>query len=439
MQRLSTRDAGFEAAFAALLDQARETTETVGPQVKAIIDAVRTRGDTALCDYTSRFDRVTMTADRLAVTPAEIAAATASIPPDLLAALDLAATRIEAFHRAQLPGDLVMADAAGYRLGMRWSALDAVGLYVPGGTAAYPSSVLMNAVPAKVAGVARIAICVPAPDGVLNPLVLAAAERSGVSEIYRVGGAQAVAALAYGTETIAAVDRIVGPGNAYVAEAKRQVFGRVGIDGIAGPSEVVVVADAQNDPAHVAMDLLAQAEHDASSQSILITDDAAFADAVSAAVSAALQTLPRAAIAGASWDDHGAILLVSDWEEAASLVNRLAPEHLQVMLAAPQDFFALVRHAGAVFLGRFVPEAVGDYVAGPNHVLPTGRTARFASGLSVFDFIKRTTWVEGDAAALAQVGPAAVRLAETEGLAAHAQSIAIRLSSENEGKNLTKH
>ncbi|MCB8880892.1 histidinol dehydrogenase [Acidisoma cellulosilytica] len=431
MRRLSTQDEGFAASFAGLLDQARETTETVGPQVTAIIDAVRARGDAAVCDYTSRFDRVTMTADRLAVTPAEIAAAKAEIAPALMAALDLAATRIEAFHRAQRPQDLVMTDAAGYRLGMRWSALDAVGLYVPGGKAAYPSSVLMNAIPAKVAGVGRIAICVPAPDGVLNPLVLAAAERAGVTEIYRVGGAQAIAALAYGTATIPPVDRIVGPGNAYVAEAKRQVFGRVGIDGIAGPSEVVVVADAENDPTHVALDLLAQAEHDESSQSILITDDAAFADAVAQAVADALKTLPRAAIAQASWDKHGAILLVADWSEAADLVNRLAPEHLQVMMAEPQGFFAQVRHAGAVFLGRFVPEAVGDYVAGPNHVLPTGRTARFASGLSVFDFIKRTTWVEGDAAALAQVGPAAVRLAETEGLTAHAQSIAIRLDTKN--------
>jgi histidinol dehydrogenase len=427
MQRLSTCDAGFAAAFTALLDQARETTESVGPQVASIIAAVRAEGDAALCDYTTRFDRVVMTADRLAVTPAEVAAAKAEVPAPLMDALDLAASRIEAFHKAQLPQDLAMTDAAGYRLGMRWTPLDSVGLYVPGGKAAYPSSVLMNALPAKVAGVGRIAICVPAPGGVLNPLVLAAADRAGVSEIYRIGGAQAIAALAYGTETVAAVDRIVGPGNAYVAEAKRQVFGLVGIDGIAGPSEVVIVADGQNDPSHVAMDLLAQAEHDESAQSILITDDAAFADRVAAAVEAALTSLPRSAIAGASWETHGAIILVADWREAAGLVNRLAPEHLQVMVAEPQAFFATVRHAGAAFLGRFVPEAVGDYVAGPNHVLPTGRTARFASGLSVFDFLKRTTWVEGDAAALAAVGPAAIRLAEAEGLTAHGQSIAIRL------------
>ncbi len=310
---------------------------------------------------------------------------------------------------------------------MRWTPLDAVGLYVPGGKAAYPSSVLMNALPARVAGVGRIAMCVPTPDGVLNPLVLAAARRAGVTEIYRVGGAQAVAALAYGTASVAPVDRIVGPGNAYVAEAKRQVFGHVGIDSIAGPSEVVILADAANDPRRIAVDLMAQAEHDEAAQSILITDDAAFADAVAAAVEAELPSLPRAAIAGASWRAHGAIILVRDWTEAAELVNRLAPEHLELMLADPEPVFAQVRHAGAVFLGGFCPEAVGDYVAGPNHVLPTGRTARFASGLSVFDFLKRTTFVGADAAALQRVGPAAVALAEAEGLQAHARSVALRL------------
>jgi histidinol dehydrogenase len=427
MRRLATTDAGFAEAFAALVGQARETTETVANEVSAIINEVRARGDAALCDYTARFDRSAMSPGRLRITEAEIDEAAASVPADLLTALDLAATRIEAFHRAQLPADLHMEDDAGLRLGMRWTALDAVGLYVPGGKAAYPSSVLMNALPARAAGFGRIAICVPAPDGVLNPLVLAAARRAGVSEIYRVGGAQAVAALAYGTETIAAVDRIVGPGNAYVAEAKRQVFGRVGIDGIAGPSEVVVVADSRNDPAHVAMDLLAQAEHDESAQSILITDDAAFADAVAASVQAALPTLPRAAIAGASWALHGAIIIVGHWDEAATLINRLAPEHLQIMIDAPEAFFARIRHAGAAFLGRHCPEAVGDYIAGPNHVLPTGRTARFASGLSVFDFLKRTTWVATDRAGLAAVGPAAVRLAMAEGLDAHARSISIRL------------
>jgi histidinol dehydrogenase len=326
-----------------------------------------------------------------------------------------------------MPRDLELPDPAGLTLGLRWTALDAVGLYVPGGKAAYPSSVLMNALPARVAGVARIAMAVPAPGGALNPLVLAAARRAGVAEIWRIGGAQAVAALAWGTASIAPVDRIVGPGNAYVAAAKRQVFGRVGIDSIAGPSEVVVLADAANDPAHVAMDLLAQAEHDEAAQSILITDDAAFADAVVAAVEAALRDLPRAAIAGESWARHGAVVLVRDWEEAASLTNALAPEHLQVMVADPRALFGKVRHAGAAFLGRWCPEALGDYVAGPNHVLPTGRTARFASGLSVYDFLKRTTWVEASEAGLAAIGPAAVALAAAEGLDAHGRSVALRL------------
>ena len=310
---------------------------------------------------------------------------------------------------------------------MRWTALDAVGLYVPGGKAAYPSSVLMNAIPARVAGVARVAMCVPAPEGELNPLVLAAARRAGVAEVWRIGGAQAIAALAWGTATIAPVDRIVGPGNAYVAEAKRQVFGRVGIDSIAGPSEVVVLADAANDPAHVAMDLLAQAEHDEAAQSILITDDARFAEAVAAAVKAALATLPRAAIAGASWERHGAVILVRDWDEAVALTDAIAPEHLQIMVADPQALFGRIRHAGAAFLGRWCPEALGDYVAGPNHVLPTGRTARFASGLSVFDFLKRTTWVAAEERGLRAIGPAAVALAGAEGLDAHARSIALRL------------
>jgi len=427
MIRLATTHPNFEADFTALLNQARETTERVDHAVAAIIADVRARGDAALIDFTARFDRLTLTPDRLRIQTAEIDAAVSAIPPPLAAALDLAATRIEAFHRAQLPADLRMTDAAGLTLGMRWTALDSVGIYVPGGKAAYPSSVLMNAIPARVAGVGRVAMCVPTPDGTLNPLVLAAARRAGVTEIYRVGGAQAIAALAYGTATIAPVDRIVGPGNAYVAEAKRQVFGRVGIDAIAGPSEVVILADATNDPRRVAMDLLAQAEHDEAAQSILITDDTRFADAVAAAVAAALPSLPRAAIAGASWQAHGAIVLVRNWDEAASLVDRLAPEHLQLMLPDAEALFARIRHAGAVFLGAFCPEAVGDYIAGPNHVLPTGRTARFASGLSVFDFLKRTTWVAADAASLARVGPAAVALAEAEGLHAHANSIALRL------------
>ena len=427
MRFLSTQDAGFETDFAALLNQARETTETVGPAVGAIIADVRARGDAAVIDYTRRFDRLTLTAQTLRVRAAEIDAAVAEIPENLMAALDLAAERIELFHRAQMPSDLRMTDAAGLTLGMRWGALDAVGLYVPGGKAAYPSSVLMNALPARVAGVGRIAMCVPTPDGVLNPLVLAAARRAGVTEIYRVGGAQAVAAMAWGTGTIAPVDRIVGPGNAWVAEAKRQVFGRVGIDNIAGPSEVLILADAANDPRRVAVDLLAQAEHDEAAQAILITDDRDFAEAVAAAVAAEIPTLPRADIAGASWAAHGAILLVRDWAEAVALSDRIAPEHLQIMLPAPEAIFARIRHAGAAFLGAFCPEAIGDYVAGPNHVLPTGRTARFASGLSVFDFLKRTTWVAADAAALAVVGPAAMALAEAEGLQAHGRSVALRL------------
>ena len=425
MRRLATAEAGFEAAFAALLDEARETTDRVGPVVAEIIAAVRGRGDDALADYTTRFDGWT---GPLRVTDAQMAAAEAAVEPALLAALDLAAARIETFHRAQMPADIRLDDPAGLTLGMRWGALDAVGLYVPGGKAAYPSSVLMNAIPARVAGVTRLCMCVPCPGGVLNPLVLAAARRAGVSEVFRVGGAQAVAAMAWGTATIAPVDRIVGPGNAYVAEAKRQVFGQVGIDSIAGPSEVVVLADADNVPAHVAMDLLAQAEHDEAAQSILITDDARFADAVEAAVTDALRSLPRAAIAGQSWSRHGAVIVVRDWDEAVALTNRLAPEHLQIMTADPQALFGRIRHAGAAFLGRWCPEALGDYVAGPNHVLPTGRSARFASGLSVFDFLKRTTWVAAEERGLRAVGPAAVALAGAEGLTAHGESVALRLT-----------
>ena len=429
MKRLSTADAGFEAAFTALLGQARETTENVGAVVAGIIADVRARGDEALCDYTARFDRMAITPAGLRIGADEIEAAIATVPKGLLEALEVAATRIERFHRAQLPADLVLDEADGIKLGMRWTALDAVGIYVPGGKAAYPSSVLMNAIPARAAGVGRIAMCVPTPGGVLNPLVLAAARRAGVSEIWRVGGAQAVAALAWGTANITPVDRIVGPGNAYVAEAKRQVFGRVGIDSIAGPSEVVVLADAAQNPRHVAIDLLAQAEHGEDSQSILITNDRHFADAVAAAVEAEIPTLPRAAIAGASWRDYGAIIVARGWDEAAALVDRLAPEHLQIMTADPEALFARIRHAGAAFLGPHTPEALGDYVAGPNHVLPTGRTARFASGLSVFDFLKRTTWIAASEQGLARTGPAAVALAEAEGLQAHGRSITLRLGN----------
>ncbi len=427
MRRYDAADPDFEDAFAALLAARHGGGERVDAQVADIIDAVRHQGDTALCGYTARFDRLTLDADRLRVTEAEIAQACGSVEPALLAALDLAATRIEAFHRLQLPQDLRHQDAAGLTLGLRWTPLDRVGIYVPGGKAAYPSSVLMNAIPARVAGVGGIAMCVPTPDGILNPLVLAAARRAGVSEIYRVGGAQAIAALAYGTATIAPVDRIVGPGNAYVAEAKRQVFGHVGIDSVAGPSEVVIVADGANTPDHVALDLLAQAEHDEMAQSILITDSTAFADAVAAAVQRLLPSLPRAAIAGASWRDFGAIILVGALPEAAGLVNRLAPEHLQLMVGDPAPLFRSIRHAGAIFVGRDCPEAIGDYVGGPNHVLPTSGAARFASGLSVHDFLKRTTWIEAGAAALRVVGPAAVTLATAEGLHAHARSVSVRL------------
>jgi histidinol dehydrogenase len=428
MKRLDTAEPGFEAEFAALLDQARDTTQNVGDVVAAIIADVRARGDAALCDYTARFDRMPIAPDRLRITEAEIDHAVAAVPAELHAALDTAASRIDRFHRAQLPQDLRLDDPDGLAMGMRWNALDAVGIYVPGGKAAYPSSVLMNAIPARAAGVARIAMCVPTPDGVLNPLVLAAARRAGVSEIYRIGGAQAVAALAWGTATIAPVDRITGPGNAYVAEAKRQVFGRVGIDSIAGPSEVVILADAANDPRRIAVDLLAQAEHGEDSQAILITDSPRMAEAVASAVAAEIPTLPRAEIAGAAWRDYGAVITVRDWDEAYALIDRLAPEHLQIMTAEPAEKFARIRHAGAAFLGPFTPEALGDYVAGPNHVLPTGRTARFASGLSVFDFLKRTTWIESTAAGLSRIGPAGIALAEAEGLQAHGRSIALRLN-----------
>jgi histidinol dehydrogenase len=427
-ERLTTASPGFEAAFAAFLASPRGQAASVETAVAAIIEAVRADGDAALCDLTRRFDRLDLSPSDLRIRPADILAAAETVPEAENAALCLAAERIEAFHRRQLPPDLALTDEAGVRMGLRWRPLDAVGVYVPGGKAAYPSTVLMNAIPARVAGVPRIVMAVPCPGGVLPPLVAAAARFAGVTEAYRVGGAQAVAALAYGTAAIAPVDRIVGPGNAYVAEAKRQVFGRVGIDSIAGPSEVVILADAANDPRLVAIDLLAQAEHDELAQAILITDDAAFAERVEEAVAAELKTLPRAAIAGASWREQGAVIVVADWEEAARLVNRIAPEHVELMLPEPERVFALIRHAGAVFLGRHAPEALGDYVAGPNHVLPTNRTARFSSGLSVLDFLKRTSFVAADRAALARIGPAAITLAEAEGLTAHARSIKLRLA-----------
>jgi len=424
---LKTSDPGFEAAFCALLAMKRESAADVDAAVAAIIDDVRLRGDRALIDYTNRFDRAALTADRLRVSAAEIAAAAERVAPQTLAALRLAAERIESFHRRQLPSDIDYIDAAGVRLGQRWRPLAAAGLYVPGGTASYPSSVLMNAIPAKVAGVPRLVMVVPAPDGALNPLVLAAARLAGIDEIYRVGGAQAVAALAWGTATIAPVDKIVGPGNAYVAAAKRRVFGTVGIDMIAGPSEILVLADRDNDPAWIAADLLSQAEHDTAAQAILITDDSDFAVAVEGAVARHLQRLPRIEIAQASWRRNGAIIVVRDWAEAVVLVDRIAPEHCELALAGAAAIAQQIRHAGAIFLGRHTPEAIGDYIAGPNHVLPTARSARFASGLGVLDFMKRTTLVACDERSFAALAPAAIRLAEAEGLEAHALSLAIRL------------
>jgi histidinol dehydrogenase len=429
MKRLDCKDAHFEAVFTGLLGRAGGAEPAVADAVREIIARVRRDGDAAVLDLTNKFDRVQLGLGRMRITPEEIAEAAAGIPADLMAALTLAATRIEAFHKAQLPSDLKFTDDAGATMGLRWGPLDSVGIYVPGGKASYPSSVLMNAIPARAAGVARIAMCVPAPDNILNPLVLAAAHLAGVTEIYRIGGAQAIAALAYGTALIEPVDRICGPGNAYVAEAKRQVFGQVGIDSIAGPSEVLIIADATNNPAHIALDLLAQAEHGEDSQCILITDNANFADAVAKAVDAALETLPRKTIAGASWRDFGAIITVQTWQEAANLANRIAPEHLQIMLEDPSHLFSKIRHAGAIFLGSNCPEAIGDYIAGPNHVLPTSGTARFASGLSVYDFLKRTTWVSLADGTLETLGPAAIALATAESLTAHAQSVAVRLKT----------
>ena len=426
--RLTSTEAGFEERFAALLATKREVSEDVDSAVRAIVSDVRARGDAALIEYTSRFDRLDLAATGIAIDGDTVVRAVAGVPDDQREALAFAKARIEAYHARQRPEDARFTDEAGVELGWRWSAVPSVGLYVPGGTAAYPSSVLMNAVPAKVAGVERVAMVVPTPDGKIAPLVLAAAAIAGVDEIYRVGGAQAVAALAYGTDTIAPVAKIVGPGNAYVAAAKRQVFGTVGIDMIAGPSEVVVVADAANNPDWIAADLMAQAEHDTAAQSILITDDAGFADAVARAVEAHLATLPRAEIAGASWRDYGAIVVLGSLDEAPPLVDRLAPEHLELAVADPDALAAKIRHAGAIFLGAYTPEAVGDYVAGSNHVLPTARSARFSSGLSVLDFMKRTSLVRCDADSLARLGAATRTLAAAEGLDAHGRSVSIRLN-----------
>jgi histidinol dehydrogenase len=427
-RRLSTRDPDFPARFADFLASKRGIEADVDEAVAAILADVEARGDAAVIDFTERFDRVRLTPATLRITEREIEEAAKGCAPDTLRALEFAAKRIEDYHRRQLPMDDFFTDDAGVELGSHWTPVESAGLYVPGGTAAYPSSVLMNAIPARVAGVARLVMVVPAPDGKLNPLVLAAAEIAGVDEIYRIGGAQAVAALAFGTKTIAPVDKIVGPGNAYVAAAKRRVFGRVGIDMVAGPSEILVVADGDNDPAWIAADLLSQAEHDALAQSVLITNDAEFAERVAAAVDQMLAALPRAKIAGKSWRDYGAIIVVGALAEAPLLVDRIAPEHVELAVRDPDPLAKSIRNAGAVFLGRFTPEAIGDYVGGPNHVLPTSGNARFSSGLGVLDFMKRTSWLKLDGEALAKIGPSAVTLARAEGLEAHARSVAIRLN-----------
>jgi histidinol dehydrogenase len=411
----------------------REESEDVDATVAGIIADVRARGDAAVIELTARFDRLELTPDTLAFSADEMASGIARVGAEDRAALVLAAERIRAYHERQRPTDASWVDDAGATLGWRWTAVSAAGLYVPGGQASYPSSVLMNAIPARVAGVERLVICAPTPGGVVNPLVLLAAQLSGVDTVYRIGGAQAIAALAYGTQTIAPVDKITGPGNAYVAAAKRRVFGRVGIDMIAGPSEILVIADADNDPDWIALDLLSQAEHDESAQSILITTDAAFGAAVAAAVEKQLETLTRRAIAGASWRDNGAVIVVRDLVEAAALSNRIAPEHLELCVADPEGLAAVCIHAGAIFLGQWTPEAIGDYVGGPNHVLPTARSARFSSGLSVMDFVKRTTLARMTPSALAAVGPAAERLANSESLQAHGLSVRARLDRLNEG------
>jgi histidinol dehydrogenase len=425
---LKTGEADFEARFAALLADKRETSVDVNDAVREIIARVRAAGDKALIEYTKRYDGLDLAEAGIRVAQAEIEAARARVDADVLAALQLAHDRILDHHKRQVPKDDRYTDEQGVELGQRWTPVASAGLYVPGGTASYPSSVLMNAVPAKVAGVPRVVMVVPAPKGELNPLVLAAASLAGVSEIYRVGGAQAIAALAYGTETIPPVAKIVGPGNAYVAAAKRQVFGQVGIDMVAGPSEVVVVADRDNDPAWIAADLLAQAEHDEAAQAILITDDADFARAVEQAVEAELAVLPRETVARASWQTFGAVILVGNLEEAPSLVDRLAPEHLELATKDAEALASRINDAGAIFIGHYTPEVIGDYVAGTNHVLPTARSARYASGLSVLDFMKRTSILKLDADGLNALGPAAMTLARAEGLEAHRRSVAIRLN-----------
>jgi histidinol dehydrogenase len=429
-KRLDASAPGFEREFSAFLGRNRDTDENVDRIAADIVADVRVRGDAALVEYTRKFDKVDTDAAGLRISDAERQAAAAKVAAAQREALAFAAQRIETFHRASLPKDVDFTDATGTRLGARYRPLESVGVYVPGGTAAYPSSVLMNIVPAKVAGVSRIVMVVPTPGGIVNPLVMLAAEIAGADEVWRIGGAQAVAALAYGTQSIKPVDKITGPGNAYVAAAKRRVFGQVGIDLIAGPSEILVVADAQNDPAWIAADLLSQAEHDASSQSVLIADDAAFADAVVRAVDSELKTMTRADIAGASWRDNGCVILVPELAACAPIVDRIAAEHVELaMETAPAEALAdRIRHAGAIFLGRYTPEAIGDYVAGTNHVLPTSRAARFSGGLGVADFLKRTSLVACTPDALAALAPAALALADAEGLGAHGRSVSIRLN-----------
>ncbi len=428
MLRLDTRKPGFAEAFERLVNDRRESDQEVSRDVARIIEDVRSRGDKALSDYTARWDEHSLGEDADWRISLEMCReAFEDLHPDLRAALELAAQRIRAFHEGQKPKNKDSRDEAGVRMGARWTAVDAAGLYIPGGRASYPSSLLMNAIPAKVAGVDRLVVVTPTPGGEINPLVMAAAHLAGVDEVWRIGGAQAVAALAFGTERIAAVDVITGPGNAWVAEAKRQLFGVVGIDMVAGPSEILVIADGKNDPDWIAADLLSQAEHDPAAQSILITDDGLFADTVADRIGVELAMLPSARVAAESWNTHGVIIEVASLDEAPALANALAAEHVQIATDKPQALFKQIRHAGSVFLGRMTPEAIGDYVAGPNHVLPTGRRARFSSGLSVLDFMKRTSFIELDEAALKQIGPAAIALADAEGLPAHARSIEVRL------------
>ena len=427
--RLNKTDTDFDSDFARLLNMKREQDEDVNLAVSNIIYDVRERGDAALCDHTKRFDRNDMTPSMLRVSADEIDRAEAECEQETLQALDIASKRIADFHARQKPQDESFTDAQGVELGHRWTAVNAAGIYVPGGLASYPSSVLMNALPAKVAGVERLVMVVPMPDGMVNPLVLAAAKRAGVDEIHKVGGAQAIAALAYGTETIQPVDVIVGPGNAYVAAAKKQVFGRVGIDMVAGPSEILVVADSENDPAWIAADLLSQAEHDSVAQSILMTDDEVFAETVCNEVERQLSELSREEIARQSWENFGAVVLVPDLtQDGPALIDRLAPEHLELAVNDPESLSDNIRNAGAIFLGRYTPEAIGDYIAGPNHVLPTARAARYASGLSVLNFMKRSSLVSCSVDSLREIGMDAIRLAEAEGLSAHARSVAIRLN-----------